>query len=190
MVLLALGAGVGGGIIIGGEVLHGASGAGGELGHTIIRFGGRRCGCGNRGCLEAYASATALVARFREAVEEGAESTLAEQARSGEGVTSENIYQAAVAGDQLSRKMMEETGVLLGYGIVSIVHALNPQRVVLSGGMIGAGEMLLEPIRRTVAEMAFPLSQRPLKVVFATLGDDAGFIGAAGCALHSCATSA
>ncbi len=189
MVLLTLGTGVGGGIVVGGELLHGASGAAAELGHTIIHFGGRRCACGNRGCLEAYASATALVARFREAVEQGAESVLAEPARSGGEVTSEGIYQAALAGDELSRRMMEETGVLLGYGIVSIVHALNPQRVVLSGGMIGAGEMLMEPVRRTIAEMAFPLSQRPLQVVFATLGGDAGFIGAAGCALQSSATS-
>jgi len=190
MVLLTLGTGIGGGIIIGGQLLHGASGAGAELGHMVIRFGGRRCGCGNQGCLEAYASATGLVARFKEAAEAGAEGTLAARARRGTEVTSEGIYQEAVAGDKLCRKMMEETGVLLGYGITSIVHALNPQRVVLSGGMIGAGEMLMEPACRTVAEMAFPLSQKPLEIVFAQLGGDAGFIGAAGCALRSSETSA
>lgn len=190
MVLLTLGTGVGGGIVIGGELLHGASGAAAELGHLIIRFGGRQCGCGNRGCLEAYASATAVAARFREAWQAGAETSLAERLAGGEEVTSEEIHKAALSGDELSRRIMEETGELLGYGIVSIVHALNPQRVVLSGGMIGAGEMLLGPVRRTVAEMAFPLSQKPLEVVFASLGGDAGFIGAAGCALRSCETSA
>ncbi len=190
MVLLTLGTGIGGGIIIGGQLLHGASGAAAELGHTIIKFGGRKCGCGNRGCLEAYASATALVARFKEAAEAGARGPLAESVRRGGEVTSEGIYEAASAGDQFAREMMEETGVLLGYGIVSIVHALNPARVVLSGGVAGAGEMLMGPVRRTVAEMTFPLSQRPLKVVFAELAGDAGFIGAAGCALRSSGTSA
>lgn len=190
MVLLTLGTGVGGGVVIGGELLHGASGAAAELGHLIIHFGGRRCGCGNRGCLEAYASATAVAARFREAWQAGAETALAERLRSGQEVTSEQVHRAAREGDELSSKIMEETGVLLGYGIVGIVHALNPQRVVLSGGMIGAGEMLMGPVRRTVAEMALPLSQRPLEVVFASLGGDAGFIGAAGCALRSCGTSA
>jgi len=190
MVLFTLGTGVGGGIVIGGEVLHGASGSAAELGHLIIRYGGRQCGCGNRGCLEAYASATAMVARFREAVQAGAGSSLADTVRSGGDITAEGIHSAAVAGDQLSREILTETGVLLGYGIVSIVHAVNPQRVVLSGGMIGAGEMLMEPVRRTVKEMAFPQAQKRLEVVFARLGGDAGFIGAAGCALQSSATSA
>jgi len=190
MVLLTLGTGVGGGIVIGGQLLHGASGAAAELGHLIVRFGGRQCGCGNRGCLEAYASASAVAARFREAIEGGAESVLAHRVRAGEEITSEGIYRAAVDGDGLCQRIIEETGVLLGYGIVSVVHALNPQRVVLSGGMIGAGAMLMEPVRRTVCEMAFPLSQKPLEVVFATLGGDAGFIGAAGCALRASATSA
>jgi len=190
MVLFTLGTGVGGGIVIGGELLHGASGSAAELGHLIIQFGGRQCGCGNRGCLEAYASATAMVARFREAVQGGAESSLAETVRSGGEITAEGIHTAAVAGDELSGKILTETGVLLGYGVVSIVHAVNPQRVVLSGGMIGAGEMLMEPVRRTVKEMAFPQAQKRLEVVFARLGGDAGFIGAAGCALRSSATSA
>jgi glucokinase len=190
MVLFTLGTGVGGGIVIGGEVLHGASGSAAELGHLIIHFGGRQCGCGNRGCLEAYASATAMVARFREAVQAGAGSSLAEKVRSGGEITAEGIHTAAVAGDRLSGEILTETGVLLGYGVVSIVHAVNPQRVVLSGGMIGAGEMLMEPVRRTVKEMAFPQAQKRLEVVFAHLGGDAGFIGAAGCALRSSATSA
>jgi glucokinase len=202
MVLFTLGTGVGGGIVIGGELLHGASGSAAELGHLIIQFGGRQCGCGNRGCLEAYASATAMVARFREAVQGApdpaplgrgpgrAASSLAEKVRSGGEITAEGIHTAALAGDELSRQILTETGVLLGYGIVSIVHAVNPQRVVLSGGMIGAGEMLMEPVRRTVKEMAFPQAQKRLEVVFARLGGDAGFIGAAGCALRSSATSA
>jgi glucokinase len=190
MVLFTLGTGVGGGIVIGGELLHGASGSAAELGHLIIQFGGRQCGCGNRGCLEAYASATAMVARFREAVQGGRRSSLAEKVRSGGEITAEGIHRAAVAGDELSREVLTETGVLLGYGIVSIVHAVNPQRVVLSGGMIGAGEMLMEPVRRTVREMSFPQAQKRLEVVFARLGGDAGFIGAAGCALRSSATSA
>jgi glucokinase len=131
-----------------------------------------------------------MVARFREAVQGGRESALAGKVRSGAEVTAEGIHQAAVGGDELSREVLTETGVLLGYGIVSIVHALNPQRVVLSGGMIGAGEMLMEPVKGTVREMAFPQAQKGLEVVFARLGGDAGFIGAAGCALRSSATSA
>jgi glucokinase len=191
LVFFTLGTGVGGGIIIGGNVIHGSSGAGGELGHLIIRFGdGRQCACGNRGCLEAYASATAIVGRFADAVTEGSESALADKVRAGDEVTSADIHGAAVAGDALAAHIMEETGELLGYGIVSIVHALNPERVVLGGGVIAAGDMLLGPVRRTVKEMVFPLAQKHLQVVFATLGGDAGFIGTAGCALQKSVTSA
>jgi glucokinase len=168
MVMLTLGTGIGGGIILGGELVHGTSDCAAELGHLIIEYDGEVCGCGNRGCLEAYASAPALVKRLQRAIEEGRPSTLAEEVKAG------------------AREKLEETGMFLGVGIVSILHALNPRLVVLSGGMIGAGDMILEPVKETIKQRAFPEIGEAARVVFARLGGDAGFIGAAGQALKRC----
>jgi len=185
MVMLTLGTGVGGGIIIDGDVLHGAMGSAGELGHMIINYDGPRCACGNRGCLEAYASATATVRRFADAVRSGRESALAGRIERGEEITSKMIHEAAVAGDELSRRVIEDTGRYLGIGIVSILHSINPARVVLSGGLINAGDMLMRPLVEEVHSRAFKKVAEGSEIVFATLGEAAGFIGAAGCALRS-----
>ncbi len=186
MILLTLGTGIGGGIILDGEIVHGSSDFAGELGHIIIDYQGELCGCGNRGCLEAYASAPALVRRFTRAVEAGGTSSLGEKLKAGAEITAEEIHQAAVGGDALAREKVEETGMFLGVGIVSLLHALNPSLIVLSGGMIGAGEMLLKPINDTISQRAMPEIATTAEVVFAHLGGDAGFIGAAGRALKEC----
>jgi glucokinase len=125
---------------------------------------GPRCGCGNRGCIEVYASATAVVRRMREA--------------GGRPVSAENIYGAAGRGDRLSRKIVEETGFYLGCAITNIINALNPEMIVISGGMAKAGKPLLDKIKETVKERALKESRRGLKIVLGKLGEDAGIIGA------------
>jgi len=191
MVMLTLGTGIGGGIVMGGKVWHGYKDAAAELGHVTIDFRGRQCACGQLGCLEAYASGESTVRRFLEAVKSGSASNLERVVREHpEQVSSRLIYEEALKGDALSRKIMEETGFYLGVGIVSILHFLNPEMVVLTGGLTGAGPMLMEPLLRVVGERAFSRSREDVKIVFARLGVDAGFIGAAGCALTALGTSA
>jgi len=184
MVMLTLGTGIGGGIILEGRLVRGAHDCAAELGHTIIVRDGVHCGCGSRGCLEAYASATAVVRRFKEAVGAGRATSLAKDVKEEKEITSKMIYEAALAGDELAKEVMEETGRYLGTGIVSIMNTVNPERVVLSGGMIHAGDMIMRPLRETVKRLAFAIPGEKTEIVFATLGEDAGFIGAAGLAME------
>jgi len=189
MVMFTVGTGIGGGIIANGRLIHGDTDCAAELGHMIIESQGRKCDCGNWGCLEAYASGNSLVKRFKEALDAGAESRLAAGVRAGRKITSFEISEAALAGDDLSNRIFAETGVYLGVGIVNVMHIINPACVVISGGLINAGELLMAPIRRTVQERALPDARRNCRIVFATLGEDAGFIGGAGCALAEFGTS-
>ncbi|MHC4712125.1 MAG: ROK family protein [Planctomycetota bacterium] len=189
MVMFTLGTGIGGGIIVDGKLIHGNTDCAAELGHIIIEVDGRQCPCGNYGCLERYASANAVALRFAEAVAEGEESVLAEKVKAGEDVSSKMIYEAAVDGDKLANRILWETGTYLGIGIVSLLHTINPARVVLSGGLIGAGDLLMRPVRETVEKRALPDALRNCTICFATLGEDAGLIGAAGCALAAFAIS-
>jgi len=191
MVMLTLGTGIGGGIVIDGKLWHGFRDSAAEIGHVTIDYDGRKCACGNIGCLEAYASAASTVRRFIEAVRSGKSSNLERMVQERpEGVTSKMIYEEALKGDGLCRKIMEETGFYLGVGIVSVLHFLNPEMVVLTGGLTGAGSMLMDPVKRVVSERALPRFREDLQIVFARLGEDAGFIGAAGCALSGSETSA
>jgi len=190
LVLFTLGTGIGGGIVLDGEVWHGSTGFAGELGHQTILPEGPLCGCGNRGCLEAIASATGLVRRLREAVEMGRPTALANRVRGGEKVTSKDVYLAAVAGDATARALLEETGRYLGIAAANMINILNPEMVVFGGGMTGAGEMLLAPIRAEAQRRAIPAAYAACRIVFAQLGNDAGLIGAAGCVLKASRGSA
>jgi len=190
MVILTLGTGIGGGIIVDGSIVRGANNIGGELGHTVIEYDGVECACGNTGCLEAYASANATVRRFIEAVESGQPSSLAERFVEGERISARDIYTAARAGDELSRLTLIRTGEFLGIGISNIVHALDPEMVVLVGGLVGAAEYLLEGIWKELPKRVFGLSDRKFDVRTGELGDDAGVVGAAGCLLKRLETSA
>ena len=106
----------------------------------------------------------------------------------GEEVTSKDIYEAAMEGDELSNRIYWETGIYLGVGIVNLLHTVNPARILLSGGLTGAGELIMRPVRETVEKRALPDCQRKLTIHFATLGGDAGLIGAAACALDAFGT--
>lgn len=184
MVLFTLGTGIGGGIILGDLVLEGEHSHGAELGHMKIEMTNpRRCGCGRWGCLEAYASAIAVVKRTEEALaQDQGRSTLHGVRKNHEGITAKAVFDAASAGDELARKIVEETAFYLAVGTVNMMHAIDPDMVVYAGGMIGAGEPFLERIRWHVKQMALPIPGERTEIRYGQLGGEAGFIGAAGCA--------
>ncbi|NLW49457.1 MAG: ROK family protein [Candidatus Brocadiaceae bacterium] len=178
LVLLTLGTGIGGGIVLDGRIWHGGRGVAGEVGHMSIHPDGPVCGCGNRGCLEAYASATAMVRRMRETIAAGTPTVLAEHA---DELTAARIHAAAVAGDQAARENIEQTGRYLGLGVSNLMHILNPEAVAFSGGVTAAGEMLLDPVRREVRWRTLEASRRDVRISLSALPEDAGLIGAARC---------
>jgi glucokinase len=183
MVYLTISTGVGGGLILDDRLYHGANGNAGELGHISVRVsGGRGCHCGSIGCIEAYCSGTNIAARFREALEAGGTTSAA--ALDPGAVTAEQVADAARDGDPLARAVWDETTELLGGGIVSIIHAFNPQLVVLGGGVTGSGDLLFEPVRRIVAQRTMPWLARPVRVVPAELGHRTGVLGAVAVALE------
>jgi glucokinase len=184
MAVLTLGTGVGGGVVVFGKLLRGIDGTAAELGHLKVQRNGRRCGCGGTGCLEAYASVSGMVRTASDALETGRKSMLTELCgEDGSNITGKMIFEAAQAGDEVARWVFEETATWLGLGIASIVHYQNPEKVVLCGGMIAAGDLLFGPVRRTVKENTFEVPGRRCEIVPAGLGSDSGVLGAAGCAL-------
>jgi glucokinase len=183
MVLFTLGTGIGGGIILGDRVIEGEHSHGGELGHVKIELrNGRLCGCGHRGCIEAYASATAVVARTHEALNaDGGKSALHELVRKQGELTSRDVFRAADAGDELAAKIVDETAYYLAIGAANAMHTVDPECVCFAGGMTAAGDSFLEKIRHYVHEVAFAVPATKCQIRYAKLGSDAGFIGAAGC---------
>jgi glucokinase len=179
MVLFTLGTGVGGGIIIGDLVLEGEHSHGAELGHMKIEMTNpRQCGCGRWGCLEAYASATSVVKRTQEAL---AQPNAKSQLKQSDSLTARDIFDASGAGDKLAIKIVEETAYYLAVGAMNMMHTIDPNMVVFTGGMIAAGDSFLELIRRNVKALAFPVPAEKTTICYAQLGSDAGFIGAAAC---------
>lgn len=185
MVMITLGTGVGGAVILRGELVRGVDDTGGHIGHVVVEPGGYKCGCGVSGCLESYASAPSTVRRFAEAVRRGEKSSLAVS----DNLTAADVFRAAAGGDQLARRIIELTGRYVGIVLGGLANVLNPELCCVSGGMMGAGEMLFGPMREAVLEHSFPLPGRRLRIVPAELGESAGIIGAAGCALTRSATS-
>lgn len=178
VVMLTLGTGVGGGLVVGGELVEGASGFAAELGHVVVEDGGRACPCGNRGCLEAYASGTAIATLARERLEgdAGGDSALGAGA-----VTSEAVAAAAAEEDEVAVSVLTEAGRWLGVGMTSLVNALDPARVVVGGGAVaGTGRWMLPAAREVLAERILGAEHRdPPEVVEAELGNRAGVVGAA-----------
>jgi len=183
LVLFTLGTGIGGGIIVGDLVIEGEHSHGAELGHTRIEITRpRRCGCGRWGCLEAYASATAVIQRTREALQEHPGSSPALAAASAQGKLGAREIFLAAEKDELAGKIVKDTAFYLAVGAVNLMHTIDPDMIVFGGGMIAAGEEFLQQIRRYVRELAFPVPAAKTQICYAKLGPDAGFIGAAGCA--------
>ena len=179
MVLLTIGTGIGGGVIIDGRLFRGAFENGGELGHTIVHAGGRLCGCGQRGCLEANASASSMTQRAIKLLEAGRVSTLAVEWKSTGLIDGRHIAAAAVAGDALALEVWKETCRYLAIGCINIQHAFNPQRVVFAGGISETGAFLLDGITAAYRAEASRLLGDPPEMRLAELGNDAGFVGAA-----------
>ena len=172
---VTLGTGVGGGWISEGRVMHGFNGNAAEVGHITVDHNGPRCPCGNFGCLEMYASATAMVRRTLERLEgEKPETSL-----KAEGLTTQVIFEAAEAGDDFAMQMFEETGFFLGVGLVSLVNVLNVDRVALTGGLAQAGDWIFDPAMRTFWDRGTVGVKEQVQIVSAELGDDAGILGAA-----------
>ncbi len=183
MVLLTLGTGIGGGVILDGEVLHGAHGIGAEMGHMIVDPGGEQCGCGQRGCLERYSSATYLAQYARRLIEqEGRESSLAGVLAEKGGIDARDVQQAWGEGDELGAEVWERAMRFLTIGCVSLCRILDPDRIVLGGGMAKAGEALTGPLQRHFLREHWKLTEPKTTLALAELGNDAGVIGAGGIA--------
>ncbi|MCC7193543.1 MAG: ROK family protein [Phycisphaeraceae bacterium] len=180
LVMLTLGTGVGSGIVIDGKVLHGAYDLAGEMGHLIVVPNGRLCACGQRGCLEAYASASSTARRAVEALTAGEKSKLSAIFSQGvDKITTKEIFEAAKEGDALAVRVIEETTTLLGIACVSICRVLDPQMIVFAGGMILAGPYLFDRVRAAFTDHSWKMVPTKMQIVPAQLGNDAGFIGAA-----------
>lgn len=178
---LTLGTGIGGGIVLNGEIFHGVSDAAGEIGHMTIDLTGRRCNCGNYGCLEAYASGPAIAARAMEGIERGAESILVQLVDGHlERITAATVYDAVIREDEFANEIMRETATFLGAGIANLINCLNPGAVVIAGGVTRAGDHLFVPLRAEVRRRAFRSAEEACRIVPAALPDTAGVIGAAG----------
>lgn len=176
---LTIGTGIGGGLVLDGRLFHGASDVAGEVGHTTIEANGRRCGCGNLGCLEAYASGPAIAARAREALEGSAASPLWQLVDDDpESITAETVYAAAQAGDSLARLIVRETAEYLGTGVANLLNVFNPELVVIAGGVTQAGDALFEPLRAAVKRRAFRPAVEACRIVPGTLPGTAGMVGA------------
>jgi len=180
LVGLTLGTGIGGGLVLNGEIHHGASDAAAEFGHMTIDTTGRKCKCGNYGCLEAYASGPNIAARAVEGIDAGIQSVLTDLVEGDlDAITAATVYEAVVLGDSFAHEVMRETAKVLGVGIANLLNALNPDAVVIAGGVTRAGEHLFEPLLKEVRRRAFRSAVTACRIVPAALPETAGVIGAA-----------
>ncbi|MDH3291738.1 MAG: ROK family protein [Gemmatimonadota bacterium] len=177
---LTIGTGIGGGIVFDGKIFHGASDIAGEIGHMTIDSTGRRCRCGNYGCLEAYASGTAIAERAVEGVTAGASTTLDRYVNGELGaVTAQVVYDAARDGDEYALEVIHDTARFLGTGVANLINIFNPEIVVICGGVTAAGDRLFTPLRAEVARRAFRPAVERCRIVPGALAGTAGVYGAA-----------
>jgi glucokinase len=178
--VFAVGTGIGGGMVINGQLHLGIGGTGGELGHTVIDFNGPRCGCGNKGCVEAFASGPAIAAMGMKAVSQGLTTSIGELCGYDlNRITPALIAKAAEAGDELAKEIYEKAGFYIGIAVSNICSSIGPRRIIIGGGVAQAGALLLDPIRRTIRERVHIMPVEQVEVVPSLLGDNAGVIGVA-----------
>jgi glucokinase len=176
IICVTLGTGVGGGIILDGKLWRGVDGAAAEIGHMCVDpFGGVACTCGSRGCLEVFASATAIVRMTREARPRYPDSML--QGR--DDLTAETIFAAGKSGDELALEIFRRMGVYLGIGLANLINILNPEMIVIGGGVVNGWDLFAKHMHQQIEERAFPLLAARVKIERAKCGDDAGLLGAA-----------
>ena len=178
LICITVGTGIGSGIILNGKLVRGAANAAGEIGHIKMEMnGGPLCGCGDYGCFEAFASGPAIVTMAKEYISGGKSAKYKEMATDGI-ITPYIVAQAALQGDTVSIQIFKQIGKIIGIGLASVVNLLNPEKIIIGGGVADAGEILLEPIRKTIQDRAMPIQAASLQVVPAQLANAAGVIGA------------
>jgi glucokinase len=180
---VVLGEGIGAGVFINGTLYRGKSGISGEIGHIVIDRNGPRCRCGNHGCLEKYASGSAIAGQIQEALAEGVQSILQRSAVGSGAVTAEAVTQAANQGDKLALVVLTRAGERIGQVLASVVSILAPEKIIISGGVSLAGDLILEPIRRIIKSESAELLTRGLAIEISQLQNRAGTLGAARMAL-------
>ncbi|CDQ17994.1 glucokinase [Halobacillus karajensis] len=179
LIAVTLGTGVGGGIIANGQVLNGANGTAAELGHvTVIPEGGAPCNCGKTGCLETVSSATGIVRRGKEMIGDYPESTLHPHIKTG-ALTAKDVFEASKAGDEAAKQVINEVTDVLGMAIANMAIAINPEKIVIGGGVSKAGDWLLEPLEKSYRKYALSRTAEASTFGIAELGNDAGVIGGA-----------
>ena len=176
---MTIGTGIGGGLIVDGKLYHGSSDVAGEIGHMTIDSTGRRCTCGNYGCLEAYASGPAIADRAREALD-GNEASILPSLVGGDParITAQTVYEASKKGDMIAREVVRETARFLGTGVSNLINIFNPEMVVITGGVTQAGDALFEPLRAEVRRRAFKPAVDACRIVPGALPLSAGVVGA------------
>ncbi len=178
-VCITVGTGIGSGLVINGQLVRGAANAAGEIGHIKLQMhGGPICGCGDTGCLEAFASGPSIVAMAQEYLKGGKSTKFREMAGADGEITPYIVAKAAEAGDPVAKRIFEIVGTYIGMGLVSVINLLNPEKVIIGGGVAAAGDLLLAPIRKTVKERAMVVAGNSVEIVPAQLGNSAGVIGA------------
>ncbi len=177
LICITVGTGIGSGLIVNGKLVRGASNAAGELGHIKLTYqGGPLCGCGDYGCLEAYASGPAIVAMAEEYIKGGKSTKYRELANPD--ITPYLVAEAAKMGDNVAKRIFNIMGEYIGTGLASAVNLLNPEKIIIGGGVAESGDLLLNPIKETLAKRAMPITAAAVEVVPAKLGNKAGVIGA------------
>ena len=180
VVSVTLGTGVGGGVILDGKLWRGSHGSGGEIGHTTVDpFSGLKCKCGNTGCLELFASATAIVRMTRESL-----SLFAETSLKCDELTAEKVYDAGQKGDELALAVFKRFGMYLGIGLANLINLIDPQIIVITGGVVNGWALFSDEMYRQVEERAFRTTAQQVKIAKAECGDNAGLLGAARLALQ------
>jgi glucokinase len=179
-VCIFVGTGIGSGVVVDGKILRGATGTAGEIGHTVIYPGGRVCGCGAHGCLEAYASRGAIARLVASEIARGVESSVQDKIDPTKGILrSKALSQALEQGDPLVKRAVLEAANYMGIGLVSIINFFNPKRIILGGGLIEASDMYFKTVCEVAAQRCLPIARKKLDIVKAALGDNSGIIGAA-----------
>ncbi len=178
LLYITISTGIGGGLIINGQLYYGQNGGAGEVGHLQVEPRGVKCGCGRNGCLEALASGTAIACQARDLINQGRGQAIARLSTPGQPVTAREVAAAARQGDKEAREIVARTAEYLGAGISSLVNILNPERVILGGGVVfGWGDLLLMPVSAYVNQQIFRLHSRDLYIGITPLGEDIGLLG-------------
>ncbi len=189
LVYITVSTGIGGGVIIDNGLFLGGQGYAAEIGHMVIDPDGPRCACGNMGCLEAFASGSAIARMALEELARGGVSIITSLAEDDlSRVTAEMVARAAQSGDPLAEEIMDRAGTSLGIGVVNLLHLFDPELVIIGGGVSRAGELILRPVRRVIAERAMS-GFKGAKVVTSALGDDSGLLGAVAWVLDNAAST-